>query len=100
MALTLPTYEERCWANWGAKGTPYRARPESDKPSASNPDGRSRHQPAESFASCFALPTIRFRSLLACSDAAIFIGLSESFSTLLIASLLVWIFCFVFFFHI
>ncbi len=47
-----------------------------------------------------ALLTILFRSLVACSHAAIFIGLSESFSTLLIASLLAWIFCFVFFFHI
>jgi hypothetical protein len=59
--------------------------------------GFSRHQPVESCASCFTLPTIRF---LACSDAAIFIFLSESFSSLLIASLLVWIFCFTFFFHI
>ena len=33
--------------------------------------------------------TILFRSLVACSHAAIFIGLSESFSTLLIASLLI-----------
>ena len=40
------------------------------------------------------------RILVACSDAAIFVGFPESFPTLLIASLLVWIFCFTFFFHI
>ncbi len=43
---------------------------------------------------------IRFQSLLACSQAAICIGLSESFSTLLIASFLNWIWNrFTFFFH-
>ena len=41
-------------------------------------------------ASSFALFMIRFQSL-ACSQAAIFIDLSESFSTLLIASFLDWI---------
>ena len=43
--------------------------------------------PAESF----ALLTILFRSLVACSHAAIFVGFPESFPTLLIASLLIWI---------
>jgi hypothetical protein len=75
--------------NWGAKGTPCRARPESDKPSASNPWGRPRHKSAESPASSFALLTIPFRSLVACSHAAIFVGCPESFPTLLIASLLI-----------
>jgi hypothetical protein len=97
---TLPSNQERCWANLGAKGTPCRARPESDKPSASNPRGRPRHKSAESPAPSFALLMILFRSLVACSHAAIFVGIPESFPTLLIASLLVWIFCFVFFFHI
>jgi hypothetical protein len=69
-------------------------------PSVSNPRGRPRHKSAESSASSFALLTILFRSLVACSHAAIFVGIPESFPTLLIASLLVWIFCFVFFFHI
>jgi hypothetical protein len=46
----------------------------------------------------FALSMIRFQSLLACSQAAIFIGSSESFSTLLVASFLDWI-RFTFFFH-
>jgi hypothetical protein len=41
---------------------------------------------------------IRFQPLLACSHAAIFIGLSEPFSTLLVASFLDRI-CFAFFFH-
>jgi hypothetical protein len=50
------------------------------------------------FAASFGLSMIRFQSLLACSRAAIFIGLSESFSTLLIASFLHWI-SFAFFFH-
>jgi hypothetical protein len=50
------------------------------------------------FASSFALSAIRFQSLLACSQATIFIGLSESFSALLIASFLDWI-CFTFLFH-
>jgi hypothetical protein len=62
---------------------------ESGKPSASNPRGRSRHQPGESFASSFALLTILFRSLVACSHATIFVGFPESFPTLLIASLLI-----------
>jgi hypothetical protein len=44
------------------------------------------------------LSMIRFQSLLACSHAAIFIDLSESLSTLLITSFLVWI-CFTFLFH-
>jgi hypothetical protein len=44
--------------------------------------------------------TILFRSLVACSHAAIFVLFPESFPTLPIASLLVWIFCFAFFFHI
>jgi hypothetical protein len=48
--------------------------------------------------SSFAFSKIRFRSLLACSQGIIFIGLSESFSTLLIASFLDWI-SFTFFFH-
>ena len=41
---------------------------------------------------------IHFRSLLACFRSAVFIGLSESFSALLIASFLDWI-PFAFFFH-
>ena len=36
-----------------------------------------------------ALLTILFRSLVACSHAAIFVGFPESFPTLLIASLLI-----------
>ena len=48
----------------------------------------------------FALLTILIWSLVACSHAAIFVGFPESFPTLLIASLLVWIFCFTFLFHI
>ena len=47
-----------------------------------------------------ALLTILFRSLVACSHAAIFVLFPESFPTLPVASLLVWIFCFSFFFHI
>jgi hypothetical protein len=54
--------------------------------------------PDQLFASSFALFMIRVQSLLACSQAAIFIDLSESLSTLLIASFLVWI-SFTFFFH-
>ena len=70
------------------------------RPSASNPRGQSRYMPDQLFASSFALLTILFRSLVACSHAAIFVGFPESFPTLLIASLLIWILCFVFFFHI
>ena len=51
----MPSNQERCWANWGAKGTPYRARPESDKPSASNPRGRPRHKSAESPKATFSI---------------------------------------------
>ena len=58
-------------------------------PSASNPRGRPCHKSAESPASSFALLTILFRSLVACSHAAIFVGFPESFPTLLIASLLI-----------
>ena len=67
---------------------------------ASNPRGQSRYISDQFSASSFALSMIRLQSLLACSQAAIFIGLSESFSTLLIASFLDWIsFAFAFFFH-
>ena len=59
-------------------------------PSASNPWGQSRYMSDQLSASSFALFMIRFQSL-ACSQAAIFIDLSESFSTLLIASFLDWI---------
>jgi hypothetical protein len=54
--------------------------------------------PGQFFASIFALFMIRFRCLLVSSQPAIFIGLSESFSTLLIASFLDWV-SFAFFFH-
>jgi hypothetical protein len=54
--------------------------------------------PSKFLASTFGFSMIRFQSLLACSHAGIFIGLSESFSTLLIASFLRWI-SFAFFFH-
>ncbi len=49
------------------------------------------------FATSFGLFMIAFQSLLACSQPAIFIGLSESFSTLLIANFLD--ISFAFFFH-
>jgi hypothetical protein len=49
-------------------------------------------------ASAFAFLMIGFQSLLACSLAAISIGLPESLSTLLIPNFLVWI-SFAFFFH-
>jgi hypothetical protein len=68
------------------------------RPSASNPRGYSRYISGNFFASSFGFSMIRFQPLLACSHAAIFIGLSESFSTLLIASFLCWI-SFAFFFH-
>ena len=89
MPHALPGNQERSWGELGAKNTPYRARPESDKPSASKPRSRPRHKSAESPASSFALLTILFRSLVACSLAAIFVGFPESFPTLLIASLLI-----------
>jgi hypothetical protein len=94
-------YQDRSWANWGAKGSIPHIGLDRNRASRVrlNPRGRSRHKPAESSASSFALPTIPFRSLVTCSHAAIFVRFPESFSTLLIASLLAWIFCFVFFFH-
>ena len=48
MPHALPGNQERSWGELGAKNTPYRARPESDKPSASKPRSRPRHKSAES----------------------------------------------------
>ena len=48
-------------------------------PSASDPRGQSRYMSDQLSASSFALSMIRRQSLLACSQAAIFIGLSGVF---------------------
>ena len=76
-----------------------RIRPEPNRhPSASNPRSQPRYMSGQLSASSFAFSLTRFQALLACSQAAIFIDLSKSLSTLLIASFLAWIY-FTFFFH-